>query len=130
MFRKDGMSNYTVAHFAQTNGLIVVGSLSLSDPRLQAVRRPLMMASFTFPSSVRTLALYEIDRATVSALLYSEQADDILEVGPGSLEPNGLVEFNAQTGEAKAYVLLDEPLLKAILDGKRRAWRERHAQRH
>lgn len=123
------MSNYSVAGFAQSNGLIVVGSLSMSDPKFQELRGPLMRASFSFPIAARTLAFFEMTKTTVGGLLYSEDADRVLNDGPGSFEPQGLVEFHFQTGEVKTFVFRDEPVMKAMFDGKRRSWREKHAQR-
>jgi hypothetical protein len=93
-----------------------------------------MTASFDFPSRVQTVALCDsltpsAAKTILAALLYSESTDDLEQMGPGQFEPLGAVEFNFGTGTIRTYVLRDEPLLKAVIDGKRRSWREKHAQR-
>jgi hypothetical protein len=123
------MSRYTVGEFAESGALIVVGSLEHDDPRLGN----LMTASFDFPLRVQTLALCEsltpaTAKTILGALLYSESPDDVLQLGPGQCEPLGAVEFNFETTNIRIYLLRDEPLLKAMIDGKRRSWREKHAR--
>ncbi len=123
------MSHYTVGEFAASGALMVIGSLAPDDPRLG----DLMNAPFEFPSPVRTLALCDsltpgASQNVVSALLYSELADDVERLGPGQCEPLGAVEFNLETATIRTYILRDEPLLKAVIDGKRRSWRGKHTQ--
>lgn len=124
------MSRYTVGQFAESGSLMVAGSLRPDDPRLGN----LMKAPFEFPSSVGTLALCDsltpgASKDILGALLYSEVPDEVEELGPGACEPVGAVEFNFGTANIRTYVLQDEPLLKAMIDGKRRSWREKHAER-
>jgi hypothetical protein len=124
------MSRYTVGQFAKSGALMVVGSLRTDDPRLGN----LMNASFDFPSPVGTLALCDsltpgASKNILGALLYSEAPDDVEKLGPGQCEPLGAVEFNFETANIRTYVLRDEPLLRAMIDGKRRSWREKHANR-
>jgi hypothetical protein len=128
------MSRYTVSDFAKAGRLMVVGALRPDDLR-EFQELGLMAAYFNFPSSVTTLALcdtltpFRPNKAILAGLLYAESADDLEESGPGKYEPIGAVEFNFETGDIRTYVLRDEPLLKATIDGKRRSWREKHAQR-
>jgi hypothetical protein len=77
-----------------------------------------MRASFSFPVIVRTLAFFEMTKTTVGGLLYSEDPDSVLDLGPGKFEPLGLVEFHFQTGGVKTFVFRDEPVLKAMFDEK------------
>ena len=121
------MARYIVGDFAESGALMVVGSLRPDDPRLG----DLMTAHFEFPLQAQTLALCDSltpssSKTILGGLLYSESSDDLEQVGPGHCEPLGAVEFNFETGTIRSYVLRDEPLLKAIIEGKRRSWREKH----
>lgn len=123
------MSRYTVGEFAKAGRLMVVGALRPDD--LQEFQElGLMAAYFDFPSSVTTLALCDTltplraDKAILAGLLYAESADDLEELGPGKYEPLGAVEFNLETGDIRTYVLRDEPVLRATIDGKRRSPKE------
>ena len=127
------MSRYTVGEFAKAGRLMVIGALRPDD--LQEFQElGLMAAYFDFPSSVTTLVLcdtltpFRADKAILAGLLYAESANDLEELGPGKYEPLGAVEFNFETGDILTYLLRDEPVLKATIDGKRRSWREKHAQ--
>jgi hypothetical protein len=122
------MTRYTVGQF-ESGGLMVVGSVRPDDPRLG----DLMTASFDFRRACKpwlfAILWLPAQRRRFWRLSYSEPSDDLEQMGPGQFEPLGAVEFNFGTGTTRAYVLRDEPLLKAMIDGKRRSWREKHVQR-
>lgn len=128
------MSHYMVREFAEAGRLMVMGALRPDDLK-EFQELGLMAAYFDFPLSVATLALCDTltpiraDKSILAGLLYAESADNLEELGPGQYEPLGAVEFNFETSKIRTYVLRDEPLLKAVIDGKRRSWREKHAQR-
>lgn len=123
------MIRYTGGQFAESGGLMVVGSVRPDDPRLG----DFMTASFDFPSRVQAVVLCDswtpgATKTILAALLYSEPSDDLEQMGRGQFGPLGAIEFNFWTGTSRTYVLRDEPLLKAMIDGKRRSWREKYAQ--
>jgi hypothetical protein len=124
---RENPRRYAIREFAESGSLIVVGSVRPDDARVEK----LGSASFDFPLSIHTVVLCDslttaASQNILGALLYSQSPDDVEQFGPGHFEPLGAVQFNFQTADIEVYVLQDEPLLRAMIDGKRRSWREKH----
>ena len=121
--------NYFVGEFAKSGSLLYIGGLQQSDPKLQPYRdRGLMAATLNFPIPILTLALMEATDSILSGLLYAEPPTIVVERGPEHIEPLGMVDFHLESREVQTFVLREKPMRKALVDGRRKLWRERILQ--
>ena len=125
------MSRYRVGDFGRSGALIAI-NIPSDDPRIQE----LAGAAFDFPFPIQSVGLcdslgpLQATETVLAALLYAESIETLEEFGPGKCEPIGAVEFDFETGGVQTFIMQDEPFLKAVIDGKRRSWREKHARMH
>mgnify|MGYP000104584392 CR=1 FL=1 len=117
---------YTIEGFLESGGLLAADNFEPSE--LEAALHPILQTPFQFPAAVRSVYLYRLEQNVIHGVLYAYTAQQVHQLGTDVAEPAGVLRLHLVTRMVEAVALSESPLDKAILDGKRRAWRERAAR--